>query len=281
MKNHAGKTVLVTGASAGIGRLIAEKLASHDIHLLLAGRDALSLHETRAIIVAAGGQADVVVADLLEVSGREAITEACSHLPDGLYGLINNAGCSHFSLLENQTDAMIQDQIQLNLLAPVLLTRALLPALKQEQAARVLNIGSTFGSIGYPGYSTYCASKFGLRGFTEALRRELADTDMKVLYFAPRATLTRLNPERVIQMNHALGNKMDTANDVATKAVAMFLAGSPHNAYMGSPENIFARINQVFPAIVSHALKKQLAVIKYYAKEEHAKEKRATAKKDT
>jgi short-subunit dehydrogenase len=265
MKDCAGKTVLVTGASTGIGRLIAEKLARHRIHLLLAGRDALALHETKARIVAAGGTANVVVADLLEATGRETIVAACQRLSGGLYGLVNNAGCSHFALLAHQTDTMIQDQIQLNLLVPVLLTRALLPALEKEQEARVLNIGSTFGSIGYPGYSTYCASKFGLRGFTEALRRELADTNMKVLYFAPRATLTRLNPDRVVQMNHALGNKMDTADDVATKAVTIFLAGHPHNAYMGHPENLFARINQMFPAIVSRALKKQLAIIKRYA----------------
>lgn len=265
MESLAGKTVLVTGASAGIGRLIAERLARHRANILLVGRDMLALHETREAIVASGGNAKVVVADLLEASGRQAVVAACEVLPNGLYGLINNAGCSHFALLDNQTEIMLQNQIQLNLLAPVLLTRALLPALKKEQGARVLNIGSTFGSIGYPGYSAYCASKFGLRGFTEALRRELADTDMRILYFAPRATATRLNSDIVVRMNRELGNKMDAANDVAMKAEAIFLAGGPDNFYMGSPENIFARINQVFPAVVNKALKKQLAVIKRYA----------------
>lgn len=260
-----GKTVLITGASAGIGRLIAERLARRKAHILLVGRDMLALHETRAVIVAAGGSAEIVVADLLEASGREAVFAACNALPGGLYGLINNAGCSHFALLDDQTETMLQNQIQLNLLVPVLLTRALLPVLKKQREARVLNIGSTFGSIGYPGYTAYCASKFGLRGFTEALRRELADTDMRILYFAPRATATQMNSDTVVKMNHELGNKMDAADDVAMKAEAIFLAGYPNNFYMGSPENIFARINQIFPAVVGNALKKQLAVIKRYA----------------
>lgn len=265
MKSLEGKTVVVTGASAGIGHLIAERLARRKANILLVGRDMLALHETRAAIVAAGGSAKIVVADLLEASGREALVAACDALPGGLYGLINNAGCSHFALLGDQTETMLQHQIQLNLLVPVLLTRALLPALKKQQGARVLNIGSTFGSIGYPGYSAYCASKFGLRGFTEALRRELADTDMRILYFAPRATATRLNSDTVVKMNRELGNAMDAADDVAMKAEEIFLAGCPDNFYMGSPENIFARINQIFPAIVGNALKKQLAVIKRYA----------------
>jgi short-subunit dehydrogenase len=60
----------------------------------------------------------------------------------------------------------------------------------------VVNVGSTYGSIGYPGYASYCATKFALRGFSEALRRELADTRVGVLYVAPRATRTSMNSPR-------------------------------------------------------------------------------------
>ena len=70
------------------------------------------------------------------------------------------------------------------------LTRALLPTLRSQPASAILNIGSVFGSLGYPGFTAYSATKFALRGFTEALRREMADSKIGVHYFAPRATKT-------------------------------------------------------------------------------------------
>lgn len=260
-----GKTVLITGASGGIGQCIAKRFASHHAHLLLVGRDEAGLHAVRDAVIAKGGNAEVVLADLLDPASRAQVAERCNALSGGLYGLVNNAGCNHFALLGDQTEAMLQAQVNLNLLVPMLLTRSLLPALKREQGARILNIGSTFGSIGYPAYSAYCASKFGLRGFTEALRRELADTDMHVLYLAPRATATRLNSDSVVAMNHELGNGMDEPAVVADSAVKIFISARPAQVFIGWPEKLFARINQIFPGIVDGALLKQLPVIKRYA----------------
>ena len=90
--------------------------------------------------------------------------------------------------------AAIVEQIEVNLLAPMLLTQSLLGRLLREPEAVLVGIGSTFGSIGYPGYAGYCAGKFGLRGFLEALAREHADADLRVLHVAPRATRTSMNP---------------------------------------------------------------------------------------
>lgn len=260
-----GKTVLVTGASGGIGRCIAKELALKKADLLLVGRDKNALLETQSDIEVAGGSARILVADLLQESDRALVASACLQLPTGLHGLINNAGSNHFALLDAQTDAMIQSQLSLNLLVPMLLTRSLIPALLQSPGARILNIGSTFGSIGYPGYTAYCASKFGLRGFTESLRREMADADLQVLYFAPRATRTRLNPGNVVALNDELGNVMDLPEDVAKQAVRLFIHAKPQQLFMGWPEKFFARVNQIFPSLVDGALKKQLPIIKRYA----------------
>lgn len=261
-----GKNVLITGASGGIGRMIAVHLAKHGARLLLVGRESIALQETRASVETAGGSAEVIVADLLNPQDRDRVVNFCAGLENGLFGVINNAGCNHFSLLEDQTDAMLHNQINLNLLIPMLLTRSLLPILLKEKGARVLNIGSTFGSIGYPGYSAYCASKFGLRGFTEALRRELADTDIRVLYFAPRATATKLNSDNVVALNRELGNPMDLPVLVAEQIGNVFIAGGPNQVFWGWPEKLFARINQIFPAIVDGALRKQLPTIRKYAR---------------
>lgn len=267
MSNFQGKTVLVTGASGGIGSLVAEKLAQSGIDIVLLGRDQLALERVQAGIVNNGGKAQVIVADLLQPADRQRIADACSSLPNGLHGLINNAGVNHFAWLEDQTEELLQTQIHLNLVAPILLTRTLLPSLQKTKNAQILNIGSTLGSIGYPGYTAYCASKSGLRGFTEALRRELLGSGICVQYFAPRATRTALNSVTATEMNYALGNAVDLPETVAAAIVEMFLSGTRKQIFWGWPEKLFVHVNALLPSIVDKALAKQLPVIKKHAKD--------------
>ncbi|MFQ3194170.1 MAG: short-subunit dehydrogenase [Colwellia sp.] len=102
--------------------------------------------------------------------------------------LINNAGVSQFKLFEQASESDISDIsdiITTNTIAPMQLTQALLPLLKQYDKAQIINMGSTYGSIGFPGYTAYCASKFALRGFSQTLSRELADSNIRVKYLAP------------------------------------------------------------------------------------------------
>jgi short-subunit dehydrogenase len=260
-----GKTVLVTGASGGIGRAISVALANRKANVLLVGRDKLLLQETLDAVVLAGGSGVTLVADLLLAEDRQSVVDACEALKHGLYGVINNAGCNSFGLLQDQSEKEIRQQLDINVLVPVLLIRSLLPALLKSSNARILNIGSSFGSIGYPGYTAYCASKFGLRGFTEALRRELADTTLSVMYLAPRATITRLNADNVVAMNREMGNAMDSPDFVAQKAVLLFVRGDISQVFIGWPEKLFVRINAILPGLVDGALKKHLAVIKRFA----------------
>lgn len=102
--------------------------------------------------------------------------------------LNNNAGVSQFKLFEQASESDISDIsdiITTNTIAPMQLTQALLPLLKQYDKAQIINMGSTYGSIGFPGYTAYCASKFALRGFSQTLSRELADSNIRVKYLAP------------------------------------------------------------------------------------------------
>jgi short-subunit dehydrogenase len=124
-------------------------------------------------------------------------------------------------------------------------------------------VGSTFGSIGFPGYTAYCASKFGLRGFSEALRRELADTPVQVIYVAPRATATAMNPEAVNELNQALGNTMDPPEKVAG-AILEAMQKDEKRRFLGWPEKLFVVINGVLPRIVDKAMLKQLPVIRRF-----------------
>ena len=132
----------------------------------------------------------------------------------------------------------------------------------------MINVGSTFGAIGYPGFAAYCASKFALRGFSEALRRELADTNVRVLYFAPRATRTPMNAPSVVAMNDELGVAMDDPEKVAAELLQV-IRHEQEERYLGWPERLFVRLNGLLPRVVDQALRKQLPIIQRFARHKH------------
>jgi short-subunit dehydrogenase len=210
-------------------------------------------------------RADWCVADLATGAGRASVVEAGSRWGGtGVNVLINNAGLGDFRLLDALDDAAIERLFAINAVAPVQLTRALLPTLRSQPAAAILNIGSVFGSLGYPGFATYSASKFAMRGFTEALRRELADSRVGVHYFAPRATRTGMNASAVERMNAELKVAMDLPGPVAAAACDVLEAGRS-SAVFGWPEKLFVRINALLPGVVDGSLRRQLPVIRRHA----------------
>jgi len=155
----------------------------------------------------------------------------------------------------------------INLVVPIQLCQSLLPLLEAQPEAAIVNIGSTFGSIGHPGFSTYCATKFGLRGFTESLRRELADTSVKVFYIAPRATKTDMNSKAVVELNRELGNAMDEPAIVVNEVIRLLKTRRAGDYFLGWPEKLFVRINGLLPRVVDNAIGKQLAAIKRLARQ--------------
>ncbi len=261
-----GRTILLTGATGGIGRALALTLAEAGAQLLLVARDTVALQQLVRALPCAGAPHLWLAADLTQEVAREQVRRLCADVP--LSVVINNAGTSELNFLQNTELETIERQFALNLTAPVLLTRMLLPQLLAQKQALVLNIGSAFGSIGYPGFSVYCASKFGLRGFSEALRRELADTGVGVLHVAPRATRTALNSERVVAMNHALGNAMDDPLQVARQVLRCIEGGRRGTVVLGWPERLYAVINAVLPAVTDRALRKALPVIQRFARQQ-------------
>jgi short-subunit dehydrogenase len=246
---------ILTGASGGIGRAIAAALAPHCDALLLVGRDAARLAATAA---AAGPVARALAVDLATPAGRDAVVLPGANL------LINNAGTCDFAWLEDQSDAMLERIVQTNVLAPMQLTRRLLPLLGRQPEAWIVNVGSIFGYLGYPGHAAYSASKFALRGFGEALRRELADGPVRVLHFAPRATRTAMNGAGLQALNAELGVAMDDPAAVAQQLLRL-LRRPARERLLGMPEKLFARINQLLPGVVDRALRRQLSTIRRHA----------------
>ena len=261
-----GKTILLTGANGGIGSMLSKLLTAQGSKLVLCSLSRESLEKLeRDLAVSGNTNAHCVIeADIGSNEDRKRIASECEAL-GGIDVLINLAGVLDFSLFEEQSVDVIERTIGINLLAPMLLCHELLPQLKQKEKAAILNVGSIFGSIGHPGFVAYCASKAGMKTFTEALSRELADTNIAVTYIAPRATATALNSDRVNDMNKALGNNTDTPDYVA-REIVNHLQQDKTLSYLGWPEKIFVRLNALLPSVVHNALVKKLGLIKQFAR---------------
>lgn len=260
--------ILITGASGGIGSALARSLATEKASLLLHGRNRNTLtalaDECRQL---GAREVQVCSADLATTEGRAVLIDHVQSSFSKLDTLINNAGISRFQVFDQQTPEQIEQLLTTNITAPILLTRALIPPLLETagESPVILNIGSAFGALGFPGYSTYCASKAAIRLFSEALAREFSDTPLRVQYLAPRATRTDINSDSTIAMLAATGSASDSPEQVAQIAMKLLRSGQAQ-VTIGWPEKLLVRLNGLRPEMISAVLNKQLGKIKPFAK---------------
>lgn len=273
--NHAIQYTVLIGATGGIGQEIAKQLCANNKPAILVGRNTQTLSHLMDELSSYYPKVPLLsfTCDLSIIDSQQQLTTSLSQLIDSGHStehsietVILNAGVNEFSMLTEQSDDSIEQMMLVNVAYPLQLIKRLLPTLiAQPKPSQIISIGSTFGSIGYPGFSAYSASKFALRGASEALGREYADTSVKFRYFAPRATATTMNKDSVVAMNQALKVKMDSPEVVAT-ALLNFMSGSQAEQHLGFPERFFAWLNRLFPNIVGNAIVKDLPTIKQFAK---------------
>lgn len=184
---------VVTGAGSGIGRELAVALGRRRGKLLLVGRRAAPLQETAGFVAAAGGEAEVLVRDITAPGAPDEVIDVARDRWGGLDLLVNNAGNVRAGRLETHDVADVRAMVELNLTAPILLTRAALPDLRAaagDRTALVLTIASGIALVALPFYSVYAATKTGVAAFGHALRRELHGTGVHVATAYPGATAT-------------------------------------------------------------------------------------------
>jgi len=261
--NGHGYRVVLTGASGGLGRAFALALAPRASAMVLVGRNRARLESLQAHVAESAPATVVrtVTGDLTDASVRLEVYDAAQGLPAQLNLLVNAAGINEFHAFESQASASIERLLAVNLLAPIQLTQLLLPLLKISPRAQVINVGSIFGYLGYPGFAVYCATKFGLRGFSQALRRELSDSRIAVRYFAPRATRTPLTTPAIAAMNRELNTAEDAPERVAEKLLEFISRGGGERK-LGLPERFYVFLNHLMPGINDRAIRGQLAVIR-------------------
>jgi NAD(P)-dependent dehydrogenase (short-subunit alcohol dehydrogenase family) len=180
--------ILITGASRGIGRAIALRLAAKNTELLLVGRNKADLEKTSVEAKEAGAQTRVMPCNLADPSQLDILIKEVAASP--LDVLVNNAGVSHVKPVEEQTMAEWQDSLAVNVTAPFLLCRGLVPVM--PPGGSIVNINSSAGRTGFPGWSSYCMSKFALDGFSKSIREELRGRGIRVISIFPSATDTEI-----------------------------------------------------------------------------------------
>lgn len=233
------KDILITGGAGALGGRICGLLQTEGARVVILDR------------VAPTGVASHVNIDLSTSEGIEAAAQAVGGLPCDI--LINLAGIQHFGPLAEQSPEHLLASYLVNLVAPVRLTQAVLPQMRQRRSGQIVNVGSIFGSINFAHFVTYSSAKAGLRGFSQALRRELSGSGVDVTYVAPRAVRTPLNSPRVMEFARLTSMNMDEPDLIARRIVDAIRARR-REAYFGFPEALFVRLNAIFPGVVDRAL---------------------------
>ena len=210
------KRYLITGASRGIGRAIAEKVAAEDVTLLLHGRDTVALAETRKGVEAHCSKVIPLIHDLATSAGVSDLIAEVGAQPIDL--LVNNAGVAIVKPFGEITQIEWEQTVGVNITAPFMLTQHFAP--RMPPGSSVVNILSIAAKTGFANWSAYCMSKFALEGFSQGVREELREHKIRVINIYPAATDTNI-------WSSVEGNwpreKMISPNDVAS-AVAYALS---------------------------------------------------------
>lgn len=257
------RTVLLTGASGGIGAALCDALVKSGARVVAIGRNDERLNALASRHPA--GRVAPLTADLATEAGRAHLVAAVGTLERVPSVLVLAHAQSAFGLFEDQSPDTLRMLIETNLTAPMQLIHALLPTLKRHEQAAVVAIGSTFGSLAFPGFAAYSATKFGLRGLMEGLAREHADDGLRFQYLSPRATRTAFNTPQVDAMNREMKVAQDEPEAVAAQLVAAIASGRSR-LQIGWPERLFARINGALPGLVDRNLASQLSIVRRHAR---------------
>lgn len=243
---HQTRVALITGAGSGIGRALAVEASRAGYELVLVGRRPACLRQTADLLETPAAR--LVAADITTREGRADIVAAAEGRLDVF---VNNAGQLSVGRLTELDDNQIAQVVGTNLTAAMQLTRDLVPLLSETQG-RIVNMGSMFGLIAFPYFSAYSATKFAMRGFSDALRRELSEFGIGVTYVAPRATRTPAQAA-FAHLVEPFGMVLDTPERVARRAWAGIMAGRK-TIYPGPGERVFALIQALAPSLIDTAL---------------------------
>jgi short-subunit dehydrogenase len=186
--------IIITGASSGIGAATARRLAQEQVCLTLAARRLDRLQALAKEVEALGSQALIVPADVTRRADIDGIVRATLERWGRVDVLLNNAGISFDEPLVKLEPEKLRAEVAVNLVAVIECAQAVLPAMLRQQSGHIINVASIEGLIATPGSSVYCATKFGVFGFSDSLRRQLRGSGVQVSAVCPGYTPSEITP---------------------------------------------------------------------------------------
>jgi len=192
MKNLKGKNAVITGAASGIGRAIAISLAKEGCNLAIADIDESGLNETAQMVKDLGVDASTHVVDVSKRDEVSMFSRNAANNHGNIDIVINNAGVSLLGNTQTLDYSDIEWIFGINLWGVIHNAKEFLPHLLKRQEAVLVNVSSVFGLVGVSAQSAYCATKFGVKGFSESLRRELSKTGVSVITVHPGGVRTNI-----------------------------------------------------------------------------------------
>lgn len=255
-RDLGGRAALVTGAGSGIGRALALALAAQGAEVVVAGRRRSALEETRSLS-SRPSRLLVAPADVTDAGDRARLASLVREAHGRLDLLINNAGLVASGPAAEMGDARMHALVALNVIAPLAVTRDCLPLLRRGDGPRVVMVGSVFGEIAFPLFAAYSASKFAVRGLSDALRRELKPLGIAVTYAAPRATRTPA-ADGFADLIGPLAMTLDEPDAVAERILRAVRRGA-RSVYPRGPERLYVLLQRLAPALIDAALARQTA----------------------
>lgn len=235
-----GESIVITGGAGELGGRIATLARAAGADVTVMDRQAPAFGGVRYL-----------ACDLATPHGSDAAAEALAKLPCDR--LIHLAGVQYFGPAEAEPAQQLERTLNINLLAPMRLSQAVLPAMRTRGRGQIAFVGSIFGSINFAHFASYSSSKAGLRAYSQALRRELGGSGVDVTYVAPRAVKTGFNSAKVLQFAALTKMAMDDPDRVA-RQILDAVAARRNDVYLGFPEALFVRLNAIAPRLVDRAL---------------------------
>jgi short-subunit dehydrogenase len=255
----AGSRILITGASQGIGKALAEAATAHGAKVLVCARQIDLLLGLAQQIRAKGGIIEVIQADITSPRDRQVMVETAEKAFGGLDILVNNAGIGATGHFADCGPERLRQLMEVNFFGVTEMTRAFLPMLKKGNKPAIVNISSIAGKRGIPARSEYSASKFAVQGFSEALRAELAKDGIDVIVVCPGLTQTNFSQNMIeqkalLQLDHMRGM---SAEDVAALTLKSIEKGT-HETCLTFKGKMLVLVSRFFPWIADLVVKRKV-----------------------